>query len=165
MGYLNNKMTDKTINLEKQQLEELIEKYEIFKEYNRYSTRQIKNWKQGREYDLAYTDSRTIWSPDGKTHYHFSHELYLIYKPQSAVCKASQIGTKDFPFPPEEIYTELELEEQEKQVIVKWLWNIPKIKEYDNPARKENRTSKFQWVATIKQGEKEPTYEIVKLTI
>lgn len=139
--------------MEKQQLEELLDKYEIWNTHGHDVTLQIKEWKEGKEYDLVSTNWQRLFYPREGTHYHFGSTLYLIYKPKLIVDTVSDINYDDGPAPKGRSHTNLQLDEQKKQVIVTYTW--------DNLQRKasESKIKKFRWVTIKRQGRK-PEFRI-----
>jgi hypothetical protein len=139
--------------MEKQQLEELLDKYEEWNTHGKDVTLKVKNWQQGTEYDLVYADSKRWFIPLEGAHYHFYSQLYLIYKPKLLVRTVDDLDYDDGPAPNLEAYTELNIQEQKTKVILKYRVNLKK------DLIGELKTKKFRWVMTKRQGKK-PEFHI-----
>ena len=142
--------------MEKQRLEQILQKYEKWNRQGLKTTLEIVDWKQGKDYDLIFADSQEFWDIYPVSHYHYGSELYLIYKPKSIVKKVSNVEYGDGPTYPKKTYTDTTLEEKEEGVIIKYQWNLP-------DGENGNKIKEYRWVAIIKQGEKEPEYEIEEI--
>jgi len=139
--------------MDEEKLKQLLDKYEAWNTHCRPITLKIKDWKQGKEYDLVYADSETFWEVHGE-HYHFGAGLYLIYKPQLLVDKVSRVDYNDGPAHPGKTYKDLSLEELSKMVVVRYHFDFHELRNMGNEKRA------FRWVSTTRQGENKPEFII-----
>lgn len=146
--------------MEKQQLEKIIEDYELWNHggyINKYLIRTTRGLIQRNEYAMVATDSKELMeSADQGKHYHYGSELYLIYKPGLVAKKISKANYRDWNFSYDETYTNMNLDEQENQLIVKYDYNF-------HDGNKKSQIKNFREIARTKKGEIKPKFEIMEI--
>tara|TARA_Y100000310_G_scaffold325742_1_gene389703 strand:- start:3779 stop:4219 length:441 start_codon:yes stop_codon:yes gene_type:complete len=111
----------------------------------------IRSWKQGNEYTLVSANTKEYhelgW---GNNHYHYGTSLYLVHKSKALSCFVDSKDHQNNLWPEEEeVFTNLELDEQEDKIIVK----------YQGPENGKQEKM-YRWIQKQAQGDKEPTCRI-----